>query len=200
MPMKPTRRRRYKAHGQKQRLLGNRAGGWRYAWQVVTDPGTEDNSNERDFAKYTWFTDKWSHAGREEAATPPLTITFDFTPVPRGNRLRIRFVGYYTGNHASPHKPRLEIYDYNGTSWVALTGGELALTNTADEIIEVEAAADGDWWEHATDPSNVRVRVFHPSVAGNTTHQICVNELSLMQLPVSTTTTTTSTTSTTTTV
>lgn len=188
-----------KAHGQKQRLLGNREGSWRYAWQVVVDPGTEDNSDERDYSKYTWFTDKWCMKTREVTGPPPLAVTFDFTPVPRGNRLRIRFVGYYSGNHQTPHNPRLEIYDYIGTSWVALTGGELTLGADADEIIEAEAAADGDWWEHATDPSNVRVRVYHPNVAGNVNHELHVNELSLMNLPVSTTTTTTTTTSSTTT-
>jgi hypothetical protein len=190
---------RKKAHGQKQRLLGNREGSWRYAWQVVVDPGTDNNSAEREGGKYTWFTDKWSLFVNEVAPVGAAIITFDFTPVPRGNRLKIRFVGYYTGNHASPQAPRLEIYDYNLTSWVALSGGALTIGNDADEIIEVEAAGDGDWWEHATDPSNVRIRIFHPAVAGNTSHEFHINELSLAQMQVSTTTTTTTTTTSTTT-
>jgi len=195
--MKRIKRRRLRAHGQKQRVLGNREGSWRYAWQVVVDPGTEQNADERDYAKYTWFTDKWSLFAKEVAGVGAAVITFDFKPVPKGNRLRIRFVGYYTGNHSTPQAPRLEIYDYVATDWVALTDGGLTTGASADEIIEVEAAADGDWWETSTD--NVRIRILHPVVGGNPLHEFHVNELSLMQLPVSTTTTTSTTTSTTTT-
>jgi hypothetical protein len=188
----------HRAHGQKQRQLGNREGGWRYAWQVVVDPGTEDNSGEREYAKYTWFTDKWSMHAREVTGVGAVVITADFKPVPKGNRLKVRFVGYYTGNHGAPNNPRIEMYDYNATDWVALTGGELSQSMSADEIIECEAAGDGDWWEASTD--NVRVRVIHPVIGGNVMHELHVNELSLAQMQVSTTTTTSTTTSTTTTV
>ena len=197
MAMKKMLRKKYRAHGQKQRLLGNREGSWRYAWQVVVDPGTDNNSAEREGSKYTWFTDKWSLFINEVAPVGAAIITFDFKPVPKGNRLKIRFVGYYTGTHAAPQAPRLEIYDYNAVGWVALSGGALTTENDADEIIEVEAAGDGDWWE--TDTDNVRVRLFHPNVAGMVSHEFHVNELSLAQMQVSTTTTTSTTTTSTTT-
>ena len=193
--MKPQVIIRHRAHGQKQRLLGNREGSWRYAWQVVVDPGTDNNSAEREGSKYTWFTDKWSLFINEVVTVGAAIITFDFKPVPKGNRLSIRFVGYYTGNHSAP---KLQIYDYIATGWVDLTDGALSLSQSGDQILIVEAAGDGDWWEAETD--NVRIRVFHPNVGGDTSHEFHVNELSLAQMQVSTTTTTTtSTTSTTTT-
>jgi len=185
------------AHGQKQRLLGNREGSWRYAWQVVVDPGTDNNSSEREGEKYTWFTDKWSLHVNEVTDVGAAVITFDFKPVPKGNRLRARFVGYYTGNHGTPNAPRIEAYDYNLTDWVAVSGGALSQQQSADEIIDVELAGDGDWWASGTD--NVRLRVAHPDIGGNENHEFFINELSLMQLPVSTTTTTTTTTTSTTT-
>lgn len=75
MRMKPMRRRRYKPHGQKQRQLGNRAGSWRNAWQAVVSPGVEQNEDERDYAKYTWFTDKWSLFAKEVDSFGPELIT-----------------------------------------------------------------------------------------------------------------------------
>ena len=193
--MKPTRRFKKRAHGQKQRLLGNREGSWRYAWQIVVDPGNEQNADEREYNKYTWFTDKWSLFAKEVAGVGACVITFDFKPVPRG-KIRIRFVGHYTGNHATPQAPRLEIYDNNATDWDAISGGELATSNDADEIIEVDVDYNEDYWDG---DDNVRIRIEHPVVGGNPLHEFHVNELSISQLGVTSTTTTTTTTTTSTT-
>lgn len=194
-PMKRFRKR--PAHGQKQRLLGNREGSWRYAWQVVVDPGTDNNSAEREGNKYTWFTDKWSLFVNEVAGVGAAVITFDFKPVPRG-KLRVRLVGFYTGNHATPQAPHLQIYNNDITDWDDISGSAFTTGGGADEIIEVDVDYNEDYWAAGTD--NVRIRIVHPVVGGNPTHEFHINELSLSQLGVTstTTTTTTSTTSTTT--
>ena len=187
------------AHGQKTRWL-DRPPSWRRAWQVVVDPGTDNNSGERLGDKYTWFRDKYNLSANEIAENPALAITFDFKPVPElsyksiKNDLQIEFYGYYSGNHAAPHAPKFQIYD-NGTTWVDSTDGALTLAQTAIErILMTVAQKDGDWWDA---DGNVRIRILHPPVIGNVTHETCVNHLGLTLAGV-TTTTTTSTTSTTT--
>lgn len=191
------------AHGQKTRLL-DRPGGWRRAWQVVVDPGTGLNTDERLSRKYTWNRNKWELRVAEVVDVGAAIITFDFKPVPKlttktmQNDLTILFAGYYTGDHAAPHAPKLQIYDYIAVGWVDLTGGALTAGRSVEELLVLTAPGSGDWWEAGT--NNVRVRILHAPVAGDTTHRLVVNHMGLATAGIFTTTTsTTSTTSTTTT-
>ena len=189
------------AHGQKTRHL-DRPPSWRRPWQVVVDPGT-DNSTGRLKEKYTWFRDKYWLRCNEVAPVGAIIVTFDFKPVPKSTWKTIKspielwFVGYYTGNHATPSAPKLQIYDHLGTDWEDIAGGVLTTGASAEEFINVTIPQEDKYWEAGT--NNVRIRIFHPNVAGNVTHELHINHLGLGVGSVTTTTSTTSTTSTTTT-
>ena len=189
------------AHGQKTRHL-NRPPSWRRAWSVVVDPGTDLNSSERLGNKYTWFHDKYQLRTEEVVDNPPLTITFQFKPVPKlknggvRNDIIIEFFGYYSGAHASPHAPKFQIYD-NDTTWVDITDGALTLGQSVEEhkLMTVKQA-DGNWWDGN---DNIQIRILHPPVNGNTAHKLNVNHVGLYFAGITTTTSTTTTTTTTTT-
>jgi len=188
------------AHGQKTRLL-DRPPSWRRAWQVVVDPGT-DNSTGRLKEKYTWFRDKWELFANEVAGLGAVVITFDFKPVPKMTwktmkcPLIINFIGYYTGNHATPQGPTFQIYDHVGTDWEEVPDGILDVGRTTEEFKTMYVPFDDKYFDA---DNNVRLRILHPVVGGNPLHELHVNHVGLAIGGVTTTTTTTSTTSTTTT-
>jgi hypothetical protein len=163
---------------------------------VVVDPGT-DLSTGRLKEKYTWFRDKYWLRTVEVVDNPPLAVTFDFKPVPKltwktmKNPLVVNFIGYYSGNHASPHAPRIEIYDHVGTDWEAVAGGTLSLGRSSEEWITVSLPFADKYWDS---DNNVRIRVYHPPVAGTVTHELNINHLGLAIGGVTTTTSTTTTT------
>lgn len=181
------------SHGQKTRWL-KRPGTWREAWQVVVSPGTDNNSSERYGEKYTWWRDKYALRVNEVVDVGAAIITFDFKPVPKTHNLKIIFIGWYTGTHSAP---KIQVYDYNLTQWVDVVGGALTTERTAEEKLLLKLGSNGNYWEAGTD--NVRIRIFHPDVAGNTSHEFRIGQLSLDQRWGFSTTTTTTTTSTTTT-
>ena len=72
------------AHGQKTRWLkDSMKPNWRYAWQVVVDPGTPQNQGERLAERYTWQYNKYELLANEVAPVGACIITFDFKPVPK---------------------------------------------------------------------------------------------------------------------
>jgi hypothetical protein len=170
---------------------------------VVVDPGT-DNSVGRLKEKYTWFRDKYWLRCNEVAPVGAIIVTFDFKPVPKLtwktmlNPLVVNFIGYYTGTHATPSAPKLQIYDHIGTDWEDVPGGVLDTERSAEEWITATIPQADKYWAAADD--NVRIRVFHPNVAGMAEHELNINHVGLAIGGVTTTTSTTSTTSTTTTV
>lgn len=185
------------AHGQKTRWLKSIGGGWQTAWQVVVDPGTDNNSSERLGNRYTWARDKYWLKTNEVAGVGAVVITFDYRGVPTGRTLLVEFYGFYTGNHGAPNAPRLEAYDWTLTSWVPITGMELQQGQSTDEhLLGHLRPADGDWWG-GTGNNNVRIRIAHPVIGGNLLHELHVNQLTIRRPGVSTTTSTTTTTTTT---
>lgn len=189
------------AHGQKTRWLkqGVRPG-WRHAWQVVVDPGNPINQGERLAERYTWGYSKYELFAKEVGPVGACVITFDFKPVPKhagggGHDIQVTCRGYYSGNHATPSLPKFQIYDYVGTDWEDITGMVFTSGGSEYELLEGRVPFDAKYFEAGT--NNVRVRIFHPNVAGNTSHEFHINHVTLGTY--GTTTTTTSTTSSTTT-
>lgn len=185
------------AHGQKTRWLKGLSGGWRRAWQVVVDPGT-DNTVGRLKERYTWAADKYELSANEVTPVGACIITFDFKPVPKhagggGHDIQVRAKGYYSGNHASPSLPKFQIYDHVGTDWEDITGMVFSSGGTEYEQLEGRVPFDAKYFDG---DNNVRVRIFHPNVAGNTSHEFHVNQVGLGTYGTTTTTSTTSTTTT----
>jgi len=168
---------RVRAHGQKTRRLKGTNLGWRGAWQVVVDPGTDNNSSERLGDRYTWHHDKYELSANEVAAEGACVITFDFRPVPKGLDLVISVWAYYTGDHDAPAAPKFQIYDYDATSWVDIATMVLSTEGTGYEYLEGTVPANDDVYE--TDTDNIRVRLLHPVVAGDTDHMLHVNMVRL---------------------
>lgn len=163
---------------------------------MVVDPGTDNNSGERLGERYTWERDKYELWANEVAGVGACVITFDFKPVPKiGNDLRVTCNGYYTGNHASPQAPKFQVYDQVGTDWEDITGMLFSTGGSEYELLEGVIPYDTKYFGTG---DNVRIRILHPVIGGNPTHEFHINEVKLGTMPV-TTTTSTSTTSTTTT-
>jgi len=169
--------------------------GWRAAWQVVVDPGTDNNGSERLGDRYTWHHDKYELSASEVVDVGACIITFDFAPVPKGMDIILSAWLYYSGDHDAPAAPKFQIYDYDGTSWIDITGMVLSTGGAGYEYLEGRVTSNGNLYQADTD--NIRVRVFHPAVAGDITHEIHVNMVRLGTVASTTTTTTTTSTSTT---
>ena len=187
------------AHGQKTRHL-DRPPSWRRP-DVTVDIGTWNNEDERLSEKYVWFRDKyWMHLN-EVAGVGAVKLTFDFVGVPKAKHktihrpINIAFIGYYTGNHATPQAPKFQIYDWIATDWTDITGMVLSTGQSAEEWLSGVVSGDGDWWEAGT--NTVRLQLLHPVVGGNPTHELHINHVGLAIGGVTTTTSTTSTTTTT---
>lgn len=171
MPKKVT------AHGQKTRRLKMPNVGWRGAWQVVVSPGTDNNSGERLGDRYTWHRDKYELSANEVVDVGACIITADFKPVPKGLALLVSSWAYYTGDHDAPAAPKFQIYNYDTPGWVDIASMVLSAGGTGYEYVEGVVSADDNLYEADTD--NVRVRLFHPAVAGDITHEIHVGMIRL---------------------
>ena len=186
------------AHGQKTRWLkDSMKPNWRYAWQVVVDPGTPQNQGERLAERYTWQYNKYELLANEVAPVGACIITFDFKPVPKhagggGHDIQVMCMGYYSGNHASPSLPKFQIYDYIGTDWEDITDMVFSSGGSDYEYLEGRALFDAKYFQAGTD--NVRVRIFHPNVAGNVNHEFHINHVGLGTYGTTSTTSTTTTT------
>lgn len=188
-------------HGQKTRILkGSMRPSWRHAWQVVVDLGT-DNTTGRLKERYTWQYNKYELHYNEVAGVGAGVLILDFKPVPKhagggGHDIKLTCRGYYTGNHAAPQAPHFQIYDNNLVDWTDIAGMVFSTGGSGYELLEGRVPFNADYWDG---DNNVRIRIAHPVVGGNPTHEFHINHVTLGMYGT-TTTSTTSTSSTTTTV
>ena len=186
------------AHGQKTRWLKGIKPGWRTAWQVVVDPGDPQNQGERLAERYTWQYGKYELFAKEVAGVGACVITFDFKPVPKhagggGHDLHVFCHGYYSGNHATGHAPKFQIYDHVGTDWEDITGMVFTVSQSAYEYLEGRVPFNAKYWDAS---NNVRIRILHPVVGGNPVHEFHINQVGLGMYGTTSTTSTTSSTTT----
>lgn len=182
------------AHGQRTRQL-KRPGTWREPISVTLVAGTVPClSDGRLGWKYANRLDKYTMDMIETTDNPPLSVEFEFAGVPNSHDLKVFLRGWYTGNHATPHAPRIEIYDWVGTGWDD-AGAVFSIGQSAEELAwGTVLKTDAKYWSGG----KVKLRVQHPPIAGNVSHQLHLRQIGLDQHHFTTTTTSTTTTTTTT--